>query len=739
MKSSLRHTLWIWSLFLSIITAAIAPTTSFAEVVLAPYVEAELISEVTAAQVGRPLALGVRMKTDEGWHVYWKYAGDSGSAPKFKWKLNGATIEPPVDWPVPERIAVGPLMNYGYGGETLFIVTIPADKIDSSGELQVFLDAEWLVCKEECIPGNGELSLRLPASGSVSQTAESQRSKWHPLFESTRAKLPVLRTDIPVSSHFDNNSYVISFTPPFSPRDGFHVDFFPDVGDIIENAAPQKLTFDGKEHHLLIERNAIEEPLSPRLSGILVSNQGWSVDGTSPALAVDLVVAGVPSPAPVPLAVGTAPSTAGSIPAPISSEESLTLWTALLGAFLGGLILNVMPCVFPVLSIKILSFATEAGHSPRAARTHGLLFALGVVGSFWVLAGTLFLLRAAGEGLGWGFQLQSPSFVLGLLFVVFAIALNLLGVFEVGASLQRAVGTIQTGEGALGAIGSGALAVVLATPCTAPFMGSALAFALTVSALEGFVIFTALGVGMALPYVLLCSVPQLIRVLPRPGAWMETFKHLMAFPLFATAIWLLWVLGIQAGQEAIIAALIGLLSAGLGLWGLGVWSSPARKRSTRIFGRAFALTLISIGAYGAWTSIDSAGASVPQTSNPGVSVDKYGIAWETYSDERLAELLKSSQPVYIDFTAAWCITCQVNKRLVLSSEEVRNEFKRHNVALLKADWTNKDEKITAALARYGRQGVPLNVLYSGVPGSAPHLFPSILTSSMVLEELNKLK
>jgi thiol:disulfide interchange protein DsbD len=710
-------------------------SSAHADVLVSPYVEVELISENTSFQPGKPLALGVRMKTEEGWHVYWKYAGDSGSAPKFKWKLNGKDTSASLDWPVPSRIAVGPLMNYGYEGETLFIADIAPEKLPSEGALKVEIDAEWLVCKEECIPGNGELSLELPRSES-----SPSLSQWQSLFEATRARLPVLRTDIPVSSHFDDKSYVISFSPPFVPKVGFDVAFFPDVGDIIENAAPQKLTFDGKEHHLILEKNVVEEALSPRLSGILVSNQGWSADGSSPALAVDLVVNGVPSaPATKVAPINQAPGSAFPAPPPVSSEDALTLWTALVGAFIGGLILNVMPCVFPVLSIKILSFATEAGHSPRAARTHGLLFGAGVIGSFWVLAGTLFLLRAAGEGLGWGFQLQSPGFVLGLLFVVFIIALNLLGVFEVGSSVQRAVGTIQTGEGALGAIGSGALAVVLATPCTAPFMGSALAFALTVSAAEGIAIFTALGVGMALPYVLLCSIPQLIRVLPRPGAWMETFKHLMAFPLFATAIWLLWVLGIQAGQDAIIVSLVGLLSAGLGLWGLGVWSSPARKRRTRIFGRVFALTLVTLGAYGAWTSIEPGAANAPQTSPSGVTVDKYGLAWETFSEERLAELLNSSRPVFIDFTAAWCITCQVNKRVVLSSEEVRNELESHNIALLKADWTNKDEKITAALARYGRQGVPLNVLYSGVPGAAPHIFPSILTPSIVLEELRKLK
>jgi len=703
--------------------------SAFADVIVAPYIEVELIQERTSTSPSGSISLAVRMKTEEGWHVYWKYAGDSGAAPKFKWKLNGSPVSPTLQWPVPHRFPVGPLMNFGYEGETLILVDFPAQGLPSSGNLKVDLDAEWLVCKEECIPGNGELSLTLPISNTPAQP-----SSWHQLFESTRARIPVFRTDIPVSSHFDNNLYIINFTPQEPVTDGLEVHFIPDVGDIIENAAPQILTYDGKEHHLTIAKNVVEDAISPKLSGILVSNKGWGKNGASPALAVDLVVAGVPKPANPVRALPQAAS--DPTPAANAPEESLTLWAALLGAFLGGLVLNVMPCVFPVLSIKLLSFATEAGRSPRATRIHGLLFGIGVIGSFWLLAGTLFVLRAAGEGLGWGFQLQSPGFILGLLFVVFAIALNLLSVFEVGSSVQRAVGTIQTGEGALGAIGSGALAVVLATPCTAPFMGSALAFALTVSTFEGILVFTALGVGMALPYVALCSMPQAIRMLPRPGAWMVTFKHLMAFPLFATAIWLLWVLGIQAGQDAIIGALVGLLLAGLGLWGMGVWSSPSRSKRVRVFGRVFAITLIGLGAYGAWSSIQ-----VPSShaSAAGTAMDKYGLTWEPYSDERLNQLTAASKPVYIDFTAAWCITCQVNKRLVLASAEVRAELKGHKITLLRGDWTNKDEKITKALARYGRQGVPVNVLYSGKPGETPHIFPSLLTPSIVLEELRKLE
>jgi thiol:disulfide interchange protein DsbD len=425
--------------------------------------------------------------------------------------------------------------------------------------------------------------------------------------------------------------------------------------------------------------------------------------------------------APVSGAAGPTPS-GGAATGDAAPQGAGGFRWALLLAFAGGVILNLMPCVFPVLSIKILGFVRESETRPREVRVHGLLYGAGVILSFQALAGALYVLKAGGERLGWGFQLQSPAVIFLLIAVLFLVALNLLGVFEAGLSVARAAGSVRWGEGRLAAFGTGVLAVFLATPCTAPFMGTALGYAAVQPAHIGLGVFTALAVGMAAPYVLLSFVPHLGARLPGPGRWMETFRQAMAFPLLATVIWLLWVLGLQAGMAVLAAALAGLLVMAFAGWIFGRWRSGTTK--------AVAGALIA----GAIAGVLVAARGAAPTAGGGGAAGE----WAPWSEARVAEARAAGRPVFVDFTAAWCLTCKVNEAVALNTADVRAALAAKRVVTLKADWTNPDPAIEAALASFGRNGVPLYVLYPADPAAPPRILPQILATSLVVAELNRL-
>jgi thiol:disulfide interchange protein DsbD len=425
---------------------------------------------------------------------------------------------------------------------------------------------------------------------------------------------------------------------------------------------------------------------------------------------------------------------AGSVAAstPSGGGPSTALWWTLLSAFVGGLLLNLMPCVFPVLSVKILGFAKQGGDDEHTIRRHGLTFGAGVLVSFWVLAGILLALRAAGSEIGWGFQLQSPLFVALMTMLFFGIGLNLLGVFEVGSQLMNWGGRLErsASDTYSGSFMSGVLATVVATPCTAPFMGAALGVALTLSTAGSLLVFTALGAGMAAPYVALSMTPSLLQRLPKPGAWMETLKQVLAFPMFAAAVWLLWVFGQQTGPSGMALLLLGLLLLGLTGWTLGRWSALQVSTRTRVITRTVAV-LSLIGAL----VVTVLGAQSAPVANAARATTTQDAEWQSFSPETVEQLRAEGRPVFIDFTAAWCLTCQVNKRTALSSEAVQQAAREKNVALVRADWTNRDPAITRALESHGRSGVPVYVLYKG-DGSEPELLPEILTEQIVLDALN---
>ncbi len=681
--------------------------------VAAPHVSVELVPEVTHVRPGEAFGVGLRFDLEPGWHVYWSNPGDSGLAPSLRWELPEGVTAGPLEWPYPERIAVGPLVNYGYEGEVLLPVALTAADTLRAGEtVRLAARADWLVCKEDCIPGRADLTLDLPVSEAPARSDE----RWAQAFAEARARLP--RSDaaarIEAMRRGQSIELEIHGAPPGEIR------FFPAEPEHIENAAPQTLSREGEVATLALETARTRRTPVERLRGTLVADAGFAPHGAQ-AIALDVAVGAAPAPR-----VDEAPAAA------VPGGDALPLWLAVAFAALGGLLLNVMPCVFPVLSIKILDFVRQAGGSASRLRVHGIVYAVGVLVSFWVLAGVLVALRAGGEGLGWGFQLQSPAFVVAMIFLLYVLAASLLGVFEIGLRLTALAGRVPQGEGLGGSFATGVLATAIATPCTAPFMGPALGYALTLPWAGALLVFTVLGAGMALPYVLLCFAPGLLRLLPRSGPWLETFKQAMAFPLLATVVWLVWVLGQQAGVDAILGTLAGLLLVTFALWLRARFATGSRSRAVRRFAVA---TSVVLSVAGLATALALRGADAGDAAAT-EHRDLYGNAWRPYSAAALAELRAAGSPVFVDFTAAWCLTCKVNEHVVFSSEEVREAFAERGVALLRADWTSRDDEITRALASFGRSGVPLYVLYGA--GEEPRILPSILTRGIVLEALAEL-
>jgi thiol:disulfide interchange protein DsbD len=670
--------------------------TAHAKPVQRPHIEAELISEVTAVEPATPFTVALRLKMDPHWHTYWKNPGDSGLPTRIEWKLPPGFEAGPIDWPAPRRIDVGPLANYGFEGEVLLLTEIrpPASL---SSPVSIDAKAYWLVCEEICIPGDAPLSLVLPAGPAA------PHPRWASAIASTRAALP-RATDVRSEATLAGNEWLLSLPQGAAPKLR-RLAFFPEEEGWISHASPQQLTARDERWQLRFEASPGAASRQGPLKGVLVAEPGFA-NGAS-AVAVSMPF-----------------STAAALPAaPQPATFSLALATALGFAFMGGLLLNLMPCVFPIVSIKVLGFAERAGGDAASLRNHGLLFALGVVVCFWIIASLLLVLRAGGSALGWGYQLQSPVVIAVLAVLFFAIALNLSGLYHIGPGLQRVAGSMRARSGYGDAFLSGLLATVVATPCTAPFMGAALGFALTQPVPDAMLTFTALALGMAAPYVLLSFSPQLVQRLPKPGAWMETLKQLLAFPLYLTVVWLVWVLGKQMGLDAAARLLAGLVLIAAGLWTFGRFGRASA--SARYVANAAFVALIVAGGIIAW----------PTGQRENVAQAVQGN-WRTWSSGAVAQAQSEGKAVFVDFTAAWCVTCQVNKRLVLDRDSVQAHFASRNVVLMRADWTNQDPQITGTLRQLGRSGVPVYALYP--PGSGkPILLPELLTEGRVIAAVDQ--
>ncbi|MEZ5276135.1 MAG: protein-disulfide reductase DsbD family protein [Opitutaceae bacterium] len=681
------------------------------------HVTAELVAESTSIQPGLPFWVGVRLEMIDHWHTYWTNPGDAGLGTSLTWTLPEGFTAGPIIWPTPQRIPLEPLVSYGYEGEVLLMVRIdPPPTLPRVESVDLKVRADWLACHDVCIPGGADLSLVLPVT-SGPPTADPA---WEGLFAQTRESLPLEGVGWPVALSPEGDDLRLEvMLPEGAEVDPSGVFFFNATDSVIEPAAPQVVTFKDGRLSLLLKPAVYAAGPVNAVDGVLFASGGFGAVIPGQAVAIAASIEGPADAIPLPVASVAYED--------LSGKKRISLPVAVAAALLGGLILNLMPCVFPVLSIKILSFVQQAGEDRSRILRHGLVFALGVLVSFWVLAGLLIALRAGGQQLGWGYQLQSPLFIIAIAAVLFLLSLSLLGVFEIGGSLIG-VGASARTSGYAGSFMTGVLATIVATPCTAPFMGSALAFALTEPAVVSLTVFTALGLGMAGPYVILSAVPALLRFLPRPGAWMETFKQLMAFPLLATVIWLAWVLGLQVGMDGIARFLFGLLAIAIAAWIYGRWNTLVRSTPVRLAARFSALVFLVAGLYVASTGTRMAAGSAIPTSQaaPGE------ITWLPYDAQQLEELKNGPDPVFLDFTAAWCLTCKANELVVFRSDEVKKVFREKGIVGMKGDWTTRNPEITRALAQFGRTGVPLYVYFAG-DGAAPVLLPEILNPGIVLD------
>lgn len=663
-----------------------------------PHLEARLLSEYQTLQPGQRFSMAVQLQPDEGWHTYWINPGDSGLATSIRWNLPEGLEAAGIQWPVPQLLRVGHLANYGFEGSTHLLTDLILGDDVGPGSIEISAQVDWLVCKEICIPGSALLELEL----NVADRAEPARSN-QPYFEQARLAQPLPR-DWPVS--FELTEGLVSFKihhPDASSMAYGEVHLFVGASELVEHARPQEIIPTGDALIIRQPRNTYFSQVDDGFPVVLVHDAG-----------AILLTAAAADPGPA-----APPQTAISGGIPVAG---IGMTSALLMALLGGLILNLMPCVFPVLSLKAIHLAKRS----ERRLSDALAYTAGVLLSFLFIAGLLLVLRATGEALGWGFQLQNPWLIGALSFLFVAIGLNLSGTYEVATGLMG-LGQGRSGQrGIRASLMMGVLAVTIASPCTAPFMGVALGFAITQPTAMALMIFAALGLGFAAPLLLLAMMPGLSRVLPAPGPWMNTFKQWMAVPMYLTTVWLLWVFGRQQGVDS-----LGLLMAALVLFIAGLWWWGVCQMQHRP-GRQKIISLLLLGL-----SLITALAAVKTTPAIGERATADAIStrnWQPWSPELQASLLQQQLPVFVNMTADWCITCLANERVALETAGTRELFERHDIHYLKGDWTLRDPQITRYLESHGRSGVPLYVLYW--PGREAKVLPQILTPAIVRDSID---
>jgi thiol:disulfide interchange protein len=681
------------------------------------HLHVQLVVPSSSLSQGASAHAGLYFKLEPGWHVYWKNAGDSGEPPRIKWTLPNGITAGHLQFPAPTRLPLGPLMDFGYENEVLFPFELKVSANAAAGPAALHGKVDWLVCREVCIPGKAELEATRTVGGS-STTVEPDASLYARLINKVPSAPPA------------------SFKAGFQPTPtGFRLtvitgqkenqaSFFPADQNVLDNPAPQKVTPTTKGLTLDLKKDANLTANPAQLRGVLELATGRAYEFAA-APGTPAAVSAVEAPASSPQAASAAtPATQplSSAPAEPQAPAAPGLARIVFLAFLGGMILNLMPCVFPVLFLKGLALMQSGSEERHRLRTHGMVYTSGILVSFWILVAVLLALRGAGSRFGWGFQFQSPVFLSLMAGLLFFLGLSLAGQFEIGLSLTSAGGSLAAKQGYTGSFFTGVLAVIVATPCTAPFMGVAIGYALAQPAAVTFAVFTALALGLAAPYAVLTLQPAWTRVLPKPGAWMEVLRQAVSVPIFGTVIWLVWVLAQAYGATLLAAVLGGFLLIAIAGWFLGRW--PAQRWSTVV---ASVVLLVFI-ALSVWAPKNLAAS--PATSASSVQAG----AWQPWSAETVAGYQSQGRPVFVDFTASWCLSCQVNERVALGQPAVRKAFADANVALLRADWTQHDEAIAQTLASLGRSGVPAYVLY--VPGEkSPRLLPEVLTPGIVTNAL----
>ena len=695
-------------------------------VVNTPQLRAELMAHAPqGVQAGQPVWVGLLLTHQPEWHTYWRNPGDSGLPTQIELNLPAGITAGDVQWPLPHKLKAGNLTNYGYDKTVLLAVPLTVSKQykpNASQTLDLQVHANWLVCRLECIPQEGDFALRIPVNSSYAPQAAA--------FEALQAQQPQALPNVKATIRFDAQRLVLQVSGLPITLHGQTLSVFPHAPELLESAAEQhpRTSQSWQEGvwtvQLPLSNLRLNDPKA--LSFVLTAGEGPERQGFEVSAAITQAWPAVSE-----LPAITAPAAALAV----SDEGALGFVLALLGAFVGGLILNLMPCVLPVLAIKLLGFAQHS-RAHRAHRVAGMAYTAGVVLSFLALGAGVLALRAAGEQLGWGFQLQSPVVVSVLAAFFTLIALNLFGLFEFGQILPSRVASFQYKHPVVDAALSGVLAVAVASPCTAPFMGASLGLAMTLPTWQALTIFVAMGLGLAAPYLLASFVPAVARLLPHPGPWMVTLRQLLAFPMLATVVWLLWVLGQQTSLDAAMFALGGLLLLAALIWSLKQHTPAARGLAWLIAAALVWGALSFAGELNApandATQINTAPEGASATNRPD-RASTVNSAWQAWSVAAVAQSLVQGRPVFVDFTAAWCVTCQINKKSTLSNSDVLADFAAHQVTLMRADWTRRDPAITAALTALGRSGVPVYVLYA--PGKAPLVLSELLSVSKMHEAL----
>lgn len=723
---------WAGGLMLALLAAGLSPRAAaqVSDFAATKHVEVRLVPESRAVPAkGGEITIALVQKIIPGWHTYWRNAGDSGEPTKIAWRLPKGFGAREIEWPYPKRIPIGPLANFGFETEVWLLTRIETpDGLEPGSMTTIEADVSWLVCQEICIPQDAKLRLELD----VERRAEPNPD-FKDAFAAARARLPE-SPPLPARYAVREGKLSLAIDVPDTLRKA-PVTFFPDTPGFIKNAAEQAHAHEGQALVLHIPggskvRIPEEAAKIDRISGVLVFAD---VAGKERAVTILAEPGEVPlEPKPQPVASPAAPPDADlsgtSGPGPVPPDTGTTFFGALGFALLGGLILNLMPCVFPVLSMKALALVQQGEVSRARAAMDGLAYLAGVLVTFCALAAAVIVLRSAGEAVGWGFQLQSPFIVAVLAYVLFAVGLNLSGVFQIGGGLM-ALGNVGHGEdnSFFSAFLTGILAVVVAAPCTVPFMGAAVGYALTQSNALTFLIFIALGVGLALPWLVFSLVPGLMRLVPRPGAWMETFKQVLAFPMYASAVWLVWVLSQQTDTTGLFRVLMGFVAIAFAAWAFG---------RLQMGGRSVVLALAASAGLGVSLVLIAAPAlpPPPQLASAVRQDSGGGPSYEPYTPARLEALLAEGKPVFVNLTAAWCITCLFNEEVAIGTLKTKDAFSASGAIYLKGDWTNRDPAITELLRAHGRDGVPLYLYYP--PGrKTPEILPQVLTETLIAETL----